>query len=341
MHKFYTLLIAIMTTGQLLAQQLPAFVQYRHYGGIINPAAFETEVFFGRRIANDLSVNQFFAVNGGFRQQWIGDDNLTVGTSVTSAQGFFTPSETISFLGGAYFISDDIGPTAMDGVSLRGALYINNPQRSQGFWGGLGFSYGYTFNSVDLSGLRAQVDGDPLLGANKLTANIPDFSVGGFGGLNFDNDNMLYFGLSMPQVLEYELNLAADRNYNFRRARHFYALTGMFVDLRPSNDYSDGDGTVRFLEISLWTKYVKGIVPQFDINLKYQLSNTIWIGAGASNSQIFHLETGLLFDIDDDKDRSKNTIRFGYGFDFPFNNNYTNFLGTTHEINLAFYISRG
>ncbi len=308
----------------LPAQQLPIFTQYRHYGGLINPADVPLDYF-----TSDQLPERFIKISGGQRLQWVGNENFNFNTSVIDGTGFFNLGN-VSLLGGGYFIHDQVDVTTTDGFYGRAAVYIGDPRGM--FWGGLGFNAGYVLHTIDLRQLKAYQANDPVLDYANLTATAPDLGVGGFGVFQWNNyDQVLLLGASVPQLLEPDISFTDNTDFDYQRIRHFYGRATFIAKTR--SDYG-------FFEASIWNRYVPGLPMSIDLNLRYQVSSPFWFGLGASTNGTAHVEAGSNISVSRTSayDRSENYLQIGYGFDFPFNPAYGTYFGASHEINLAFLI---
>ena len=323
--KNLTLLCALLAISlSLYAQQLPIFTQYRHYGGLINPADVPLDYF-----VNGQPPERFFKISGGQRLQWIGNENFNVSTSVIDGTGFFNLGN-VSLSGGGYFIHDEVDVTKSDGFYGRAAVYVGDPRGT--FWGGLGFNTGYVLHTIDLRQLKAYEANDPLLNYANLTASSFDLGVGGFGVFQWNQyDQVLLLGVSVPQILEPEITFTDNADFDYQRVQHIYGRATFIAKTR--GDYG-------FFEVSVWNRYVPGVPMSVDLNLRYQVSSPFWFGLGASTNGTAHVEAGTNIPVGkiSNYDGSQNYMQIGYGFDFPFNPAYSTYFGSSHEINLAFVI---
>lgn len=309
MKTIATLLVFVLAL-QCYAQQLPLFSQYREFSGIVNPAAVPTDY---------LWYQMPLSFGASTRWQWITDKDGPK-TQMLRADYFF--KSNVSMLAGGYIIHDQAGRVGMTGVYGRfaGVLSRNQPDEE-----GLvfGLSLGLVRYGLDLSNAQLTDPSDINIyeADNKI---FPDASIGVFGYTTFYNDNMLYGGVSVPQVLGLNLNFR-DENYdlNVQRQRHYFATVGYKIEL--PRDYT-------FLEISSWAKFIPPLAPHADLNVRYQMHEKFGIGAGMSTAGYAHLEFGL-------KLGDERIFRLGYGYDAPFTATSTYF-GSSHEINLTIAFDR-
>jgi type IX secretion system PorP/SprF family membrane protein len=297
-----------------MAQQLPLFTQYRDYHSLLNPAA----------ISSDFMLNTYkFSAGASMRLQWLGATNNPK-TQVLRAEWVTTPENTFSFITGGYLMNDQTGRTGATGAYGRIAGYFSGNPKNEGFAAGL--NIGAVQYRIDASESRLWDADDRLFGTRQQQI-LPDVSVGVFGyrSLTNDEDNILYGGLSIPQVLGLDFPLKTDKGkgYAIKRIQHYYGQIGFYHFLTAES----------FIEVSSWLRYVKNVPFDADFNVRYQMQEYIWLGAGFSTSKILHAEFGCLlgqlFELDN------RDVKIGYGYDYSFSA-IAPFFGASHEINLTF-----
>ncbi|MCB0570965.1 MAG: PorP/SprF family type IX secretion system membrane protein [Phaeodactylibacter sp.] len=293
------------------AQQLTLFTQYRDNGGILNPAAVESDwMAFGQNVTFGAS----------YRAQWVGLDHAP---RTLSARGsyLYADGSGVTLMAGGYLMNDQTGPTGFTGLYGRIAGIVTQDPEVGGFSIGLGA--GAVNYRVNASEIRLRETGD-IVGSTDQSQFFPDVSLGlFFYHLVGRNDDYFYAGLSVPQVIGLDLTFQDDNGeYTTKRIQHFYGMLGFYK-------FFDNDS---FLEPSLWVKYAPGAPVNADLNLRYYLPVNFWIGAGGSTSGSVHLETGIVLG---DTAGFDQTFRIGYGFGYSFSS-FGPAAGTSHEINLAF-----
>lgn len=127
--------------------------------------------------------------------------------------------------------------------------------------------------------------------------------------------------MSVPQFFSVN-GLSASSKANIKAIPHYYGLVGYIKYL---NDYS-------FLETSGWVRYAQNIPIHVDLNLRYQLDQTLWLGVGASSSKVLHLEAGIVLFSNIG---IESPLRIGYSYEDGFNE-IANPFGNTHEISLSY-----
>jgi hypothetical protein len=137
-----------------------------------------------------------------------------------------------------------------------------------------------------------------------------------------EGSDIIYGGLSVPQIFGLALTVTNESgSYNFQRVPHYFATAGYYKFI----------GEQSFIEASTWVKYVKGAPINLDVNLRGQISEFIWLGAGYSTARFVHTEVGFLFG---DNPRFK----FGFGYDHSFST-IAPFFGAVHELNLSILLA--
>ena len=164
-----------------------------------------------------------------------------------------------------------------------------------------------------------------------------DFSAGIFVNNQLQNDDVLYYGVSVPQLLTSNFGSSAD-NALTQRQRHYYLLLGFyhFFGQESNADFRT------FVEPSIWLRYVPNVPMQMDANVRLNIQQ-FWVGGGLAMSvskpfkfDIMHVESGIRVKTGGDHD----ILKIGLGYDIT-TNNASQRLGTTYEINIVYSLSKG
>ncbi|MTB50814.1 PorP/SprF family type IX secretion system membrane protein [Lewinella sp. W8] len=308
------MLLALMSAGALSAQQLSLFTQYRENATLLNPAAMESDFLaFG--------YNMSFGAN--YRRQWAGQENTPETQSIRFS--YINPYRSGATLtAGAYLLNDQTGPTGYTGFYGRIGTVLGADPESGGI--SIGLSAGYVGFRVRSSELVVRDDGDPLTGVDQSQSH-PDIGVGIYAYQFLNDDNLIYGGISVPQLLGFDLTFQNDNGeFNVQRLRHYYGTAGWY--------YFTGQDS--YLELSTWIKYVEGAPLNADLTVRYQLPNAPYLGAGISSSGIFHFEAGI--NVGQSYNAESN-FRVGYAYDYSFSS-FGPSVGGTHEIQLAVALNR-
>lgn len=308
------LLLMLMSAGSLSAQQLSLFTKYREAATLINPAAMESDWL-------TYGYNMSFGAN--YRRQWADQENTP--ETQTIRFSYINPYKTgATFTAGGHLINDQTGPTGYTGFYGRIGTVISQDPQSYGI--SVGLSLGYAGFRIRSSELVVRDEGDPLTGVDQSQGH-PDLGLGVFAYGMVNDDNMLYGGISVPQMLGLDLTFQNDNGeFEISRLRHYYGTAGWYWFT----------GSDSFLEVSSWVKYVEGAPLNADLSLRYQLPTAPYIGAGFSTSKNFHFEAGINVGQSYGADTN---FRIGYGYDYSFQS-FGPGLGATHEIQLAVSLNR-
>ena len=328
--KFTSLLLLLPLVGKVaLAQQQPLVFFYRDVQSYLNPAAVATDF-----LRNDYNLTAGAAV----RTQWT-DTPDSPQTQLLWYEYLFPEVKVIA---GGHLLNDRAGPTSLTALTGRAAVYLNRSGRLDDGGLLLGLSGGLIHHRISTIGVTFLQANDPLqnFGASRM---VPNLGAGVFGYLPLNGDgansfrsgkraqtaHKLYAGIGTPYFFETELVFLNDgQPLPQRRVRHLYGNLGAYFFL--------GGGT--FLEISTWTRRVRGAPWSTDFNLRYQLHSRIWMGMGYGLRTHFSGEFGIL--LNDGEDISTNwNLRLAYGFTYALNGEAPS-LGGSHEISLVYLLDR-
>jgi type IX secretion system PorP/SprF family membrane protein len=316
MKRFIPFLVLQFVFLSLQAQQLPLFTQYRENTGVINPAAVPySYMLYEHNISAGVS----------YRAQWTG---LASAPRTQTLRGEYmsVDYEPVNILAGGALMNDQTGPTGFTGLYGRIAGIVSGDP----YYGGIsvGLSFGAVQYRVRVPDLILRDAGDIEATDNRQQI-FPDVGAGVYAYQRILDgpfeDDIVYGGVSVPQALGLDLEFQDENGgFNTQRVQHFYGHIGFYKFL-----YDDS-----FLEPSVWVKYAPDAPVNVDVNLRYQMAFNVWVGAGYSTAGTVNLETGLA--VGDGSGYGGN-FRIGYGFGHSFTS-FGPFVGTTHEINLAYSI---
>ncbi len=314
MKHTFTLFAVVLLASSLSAQQLSLFTQYREHNSVVNPAAVNSDY---------LIFEQNVSFGASYRAQWSGLEGAPR-TQVLRGEFLADDMRGVSIMAGGHLINDQTGPTGFTGLYGRfGGIISDDP-----LYGGIAFgiSGGIVQYRVDANDLRLREAGDIEL-MNDQTQLYPDVGLGVFAYTMVDNQDYVYGGVSVPQVIGLDLTFQDETGeFLTQRVQHFYAQAGY---IKFFDDYT-------FLEPSVWVKYVPNAPINVDVNLRYQFAGAFWVGAGGSSAQTAHLEAGVL--IGDTVGYGQN-LKVGYGYDYSFSS-FGPTVGGAHEINLSYSFAR-
>ncbi|MBK9932018.1 MAG: PorP/SprF family type IX secretion system membrane protein [Saprospiraceae bacterium] len=307
--KHLLLVILALSASICLSQQLPDFGLYREYQSFLNPASLPHDYF-----REDLNAQ----IGLSYRSQWnrFGDGSPVTGILHGTYIG--DQSTTKLTLGGN-LIFDKTGPINYLGMNAKiGVLFSEDP-----LYGGFSaaLTIGLKQMNIQKDKLRAQNLPEILASIDVFKSYTPDIGIGIYYHARLANEDNFYTGLSMPQLFSIN-GLNSITNANITALPHYYGMVGYIKYL---NDYS-------FLETTGWVRYIQNVPIHIDANLKYQLDQTLWLGVGASNSKVIHLEAGVVLYSNIGLETP---IRISYSYEDGFNA-IANPFGNTHEVSLSY-----
>lgn len=310
------LVLAFICGGTLFAQQLSLFTQYRENATLINPAAMESDF-----LVSEGDYNITFGAN--YRRQWAGIEGAPETQSVRYSY-INNRRSGATFTAGGYIINDQTGATGFTGLYGRlGTVIGRNPEYS-GI--SVALSAGYVSYRVKGSELLVRDQGDPLAGIDQGQSH-PDVGLGIYGYNYLGNDHLFYAGVSVPQLLGFDLTYQNDDGmFDVTRVRHYYGMAGWYWFT----------GRDSYLELSSWIKYVEGADPNLDISVRYQLPSAPYMGMGLTTAGMFHFEAGVNVGQSYDADTN---FRIGYSYNYSFSS-FGPSVGGTHELQVAASLAR-
>ena len=306
-------LVWCLTVCTAFSQQLPLLSQFQESAGVLNPAALSSNFF---------RYEQNAQLTATHHSQWTGIEG-NPRTSQLVGEMIFDDYSPVSPIAGVYFINDQTGPTGLTGLYAKFGGVLSDDPYEYGI--SAAFQFGINQYRLRISELDLR-DAETIYAAGDDNRIYPDAGIGLFAYKRF-GESLLYGGLSAPQILGLNLDFRGqDGTIQTQRYRHYYAQLGLQQDL---GDYS-------FLEAVGWLKHVPGVPVHVNATLRYQTPSAFFIGLGASSSNSFHGEAGVILG---DRTGSSPMMRIGYGFDYSFAS-YGSYAGPSHEIHLSYSFNR-
>lgn len=308
--------IILIAKLSLSSQNLPLFTQYREYNSFINPGSISQDYFL-------YEYNLTAAVSN--RVQWIGVDdgpkNLYAKLEyVHNMEGSF------NLFGGFHLLKDDTDPSSFTGFYGRvGTIFSKDP-----YYGGfsLGLAFGRQQFSFDSDQVTFLDRNDPLSSNGISNQSNTDIGIGLFYFKRFRSgkfkDDDIYMGLSMPQMLNLDLDYIQGQEAGISRLSHYYFSIGGHKYIAETS----------FFEPSIWLKFTEQDPLHLDVLLRYYHNNLVWVGLGMSNSNSLNIELGYIHGAN--KGNSK-ALKIGYGFSTGVSAHSISY-GTSHEINVSYSI---
>lgn len=278
-----------MFTGALsYAQQDAQFTQYMYNTVNVNPA------YAGSRGA--------LSIFGLHRTQWVGVD----GAPTTNAVSMNTPINDSNLGIGASFVSDKIGPTKENAISVDVSYTV---QTSETFK--LSFGVKGTGNFFNLDATKLNFAQQETVEAQKLNKFTPNVGA----GVYFHSDKM-YVGLSVPNFITNKQKFDDTNKVAYQEKMSYYLIAGYVFDLSPNTKFKP----------ALMTKAVSGAPLQADISGNFMFFDKLVLGAAyrwdaaVSGMAGFQITDGLF-------------IGYAYDYDTTDLNNYSK---GSHEVFLRY-----
>lgn len=299
--------------SKAIAQQLPLFTQYSEYGGIINASHLPFQIYHAKKKS---------LYGAAYRDQWtkLPDRPRTMAIRYESAT---TYKRGVNLIYGGYILKDRIGVFQTTEIKARmGGFFRTTSSRYKTGGIAIGLNFGAGQYRVDLANL-AYAEVDPILFKENSSIIYPDIGIGISYVAQFENEDYLQLGLSVPQIFGLDHTYTNDRKeFDIKRVAHYY-LTGSYYKILTNGTY---------IEFSGWVKRVKNLDLNYDFLFRYQFSEHMWLGVGANSSAIMHTEIGTIIQYG-----SSGEFRLGYSYNPTFYSHSVIF-GNIHEVSLSFSI---
>lgn len=244
MKNLYTLILASFLSFSLWGQQEEQYTQFMNYKMGLNPAY--------------AGLDSGPCMTALIRNQWIGIE----GAPQTQLLTFNTPFRTDRVGIGGSIIRQTIGVTQNYTAEAAYAyrLRLGNGDLS------LGLSASVRLFSVDFSDLKGT---QPTAIDNAVPGDFQSKYVPNFGAGIYYSGRNTYFGVSIPRILQNNIDLADSKDVISKEVRHFYAMAGMEIPV---------GGNVK-MKPQVLVKYVSGAPFDADVNLSFYFAG---FNAGAS-----------------------------------------------------------
>ena len=231
-------LLILFFSHSVKAQYDPLYNQYSFDQLLINPAY--------------AGINDIFTVNLLYRQQWVNFEG--------APRTVFLSSHT------------SIGRSSGAGMSLINEKFgVNNNVEAYGYYSykinfgrsvlSMGLSGGIMSYNYDYSLLNLEYQDDPLFTPTDEKISQPNFGA----GVWYQHEKY-YVGLSMPRILEVDVDKPSGESNRYRR--HFYVSAGGMVTLNT---------TLKLKPYTL-VRIIDGAPANVDIGASLLISELIWAG---------------------------------------------------------------
>lgn len=264
---FYILVVVnLLFTSGVLAQQLPVFTNYKYTFMYSNPA------FAG--------MSEGICVNGLMRQQWAGFEDAD-GNKVAPQDFLITVDSPIKVLHGGIggsVIQDKLGFESNIGVHIAYSFHANLSFATLG----IGAGFNLTNRSIDFSKFKPLIEGDPAL----LTSEVSDMLFDANFGLFLSSSDRYFIGVSVVNLLESHgknLGVGDDNVIQYKTDRTFF-VTGGYTFYIPRSPKFDIELTGMIQSDFASTQYnVTGVVKYNSrfwggVNYRFQESVGVLVG---------------------------------------------------------------
>lgn len=267
MLRKYTIIIIlqllIQVTGQLNAQQLPAYSQYTFNRFLLNPAAAGSD---GYTTINLVAREQWIGFEGTPRTHAITVDSrllrnsfIAKNVSVRRKKRLSSRSGRVGWAG--HVFNDHFGQLDRTGVEGTYAYHIAIKEGHQLSFGLSGVFYQFKLNKDKI--VLGEEEIDPLLDGIKGTLYIPDANFGVYYA-----SATFFGGVSMMQIFQSSIQFGDNNDNDYRLKRNYNLLAGYYHSINE---------TIA-VEPSVLLKIPAATKAQFDINAKVYYKNNYWLG---------------------------------------------------------------
>jgi type IX secretion system PorP/SprF family membrane protein len=270
------------------AQQDAQYTQYMYNTINVNPA-----------YAGSRGVMSVF---GLYRTQWVGLD----GAPDTGAFSINTPIENTNIGIGASVVTDRIGPTSENVISLDGSYTVKTSETYK-------LSFGLKASANLFNFERSKVN--PATESDLLLQDISnDFSPNIGAGVYFHSDK-LYLGVSAPNFLETK-RYADNSRAVYKERMNLYGIAGYVFDLSSNLKFKP----------AVMTKVVQGAPLQVDVSGNFMINEKFVLGAAWRWDAAFSGMAGF---------QINKGLYLGYGYDLE-TTKLKNYNSGSHEVFLRY-----
>ena len=290
------LLLVLMSSLTVSAQQDPMYTQYMYNTLSVNPA------YAGSRGALSLT--------GLVRKQWVGIDGAPSTQTLTMHSPVFSDNMGL----GLSVINDQVGPIHQ---TMLFADYSYSIQTTDNAKLAFGLNAGINILEANLAGLQSTQAGDlAIYDSNKLLPNV------GVGVYYYSQKG--YVGLSAPKLLEQELMEYKEGEVTQNKERrHYFMIAGYVFDLSSDLKFKP----------SVLVKAVPGAPLSIDLSGNFFIREKLGIGLAHRLDDSFSVllqyyitpqfRVGYAYDLTTTelKDYNSGSHELMLGYDFNFIDN--------------------
>ena len=261
--------------------------------------------FFMNKYVNNpafAGVDKMFSVNSNHRYQWVG---------ITDAPRTYTlsidgPTKSLKNGIGAFLYTDHVGPTIRTGIQASYSYHLNLNEKTKL---SLSLSGGVLEWKIDGHKLSLTDQNDPALVDNIMRTLVPDAK---FGFIIYGEN--WHFGGAAPNLLQNKITFSNTTNNALNKLEDHYFIHGGYHFNLINEDLS--------VSPYLLLRYVSPSPIQAELGTKFEWKNAAWAGFNYRTGDAASVLIGYTY---------KNTLSFGYSFDFT-TSNLKNYSTGTHEI---------
>lgn len=183
----------------------------------------------------------------------------------------------------------------------------------------LGLSAGAVNQSIDYSKALVESQNDPSLFSNTQNKTTYDANV----GLALICKN-LEFGFAVPQIANNKISYisSSDARTFYTQSRHYMSSLSYKIPVSKAKKIS--------ISPQLLARYMPSAPLQYDVNIKADWQNKLWLGATYKNNYAVGLNLGVVL---------FKRLTIGYSYDYVIGN-FNKYAGLSHEILLNFRFTK-
>jgi type IX secretion system PorP/SprF family membrane protein len=281
MKNIISLLILLLSTHYIFAQQKPQYTQYVFNNYLLNPA------FAG--------IDNYTDVKIGHRSQWKGltgaptTNYITVNTPV--GKTILQQTDTCNLIGnlfspnamllkphhgiGFLFLNDEQGIISQNSVQISYAYHL---KLNNDFNLATGVTFGLNHTSLNTGLITIENPSDLAIQNTNNEIWKPDFTL---GILLYSNN--FYAGASVQQLLSQTYFNSNQQANNSKTVNHF--LLNLGYKLAFADDF--------IFSPSILLKIVNPVPVSYDVNMKLAFKNKVWLGTSYRRNDSFGILAGL------------------------------------------------
>ncbi len=261
----FSLLLFIVISGRLFAQQLPNSSHIAQSRTAWNPAF--------------TAVGSDMIFDGFFRMQWIGFS----GAPVSGFASFQYPFQDYNMSGGALIHFDKTGPVNKLGIQFNYAYKLKSVLSRYGQLS-LGISGNFSQYSFNGNSQIFNDDGDVLISNKRASSFFPSLGTGFYytTSIREYKENTFFVGAAINQV--YTTKVLVNDFDQVRQKHIHFNIGGRFYNYDT------------YIEPMITANIVKPDIIDVLYSLKFEKEDTFWAGLGYSSAGMMALQGGVIMD---------------------------------------------